>query len=106
MNPVDIDDSNGPGFPQGYHRYALGPVRVAQPPARGWLWAAGELSMTPTDLAKWDIARLNRSLLPVDDWVAQEVPAIRTDGTTNGYGLGVSSHLTRGRQVIDHGRPA
>jgi len=27
----------------------------------------------------------------------------RTDGTTNGYGLGVSSHLTRGRQIIDHG---
>ena len=103
MTPVDIDDSNGPGFPQGYHRYALGPVRVATPPARGWLWAAGELSMTPTDIAKWDIARLNRSLLPVDDWVAQEAPTIRTDGTTNGYGLGVSSHLTRGRQIIDHG---
>jgi CubicO group peptidase (beta-lactamase class C family) len=103
MNPVDIDDSNGPAFPQGYHRYALGPVRAATPPARGWLWAAGELSMTPTDLAKWDIARLSRSLVPADDWAAQEAPMIRTDGTTNGYGLGVSSHLTRGRRVIDHG---
>jgi hypothetical protein len=41
MDPIDIDDSNGPG-PQGYHRYALGPVRVAAPP-RAWLWAAGEL---------------------------------------------------------------
>jgi hypothetical protein len=59
--------------------------------------------MTPSDLAKWDIARLNRTLVPVDDWQVQEAPAIRTDGTTNGYGLGVSSHLTRGRQIIDHG---
>ncbi|MFL6748026.1 MAG: serine hydrolase domain-containing protein [Sphingomicrobium sp.] len=103
MHPVDIDDSNGPGFPQGYHRYALGPVRVAVPPARGWLWAAGELSMSASDLAKWDIARLDRKLVPTDDWAAQEAPAIRSDGTTNGYGLGVSNKLVRGRRIIDHG---
>jgi hypothetical protein len=28
---------------------------------------------------------------------------ILADGTTNGYGLGVSSHLQRNRRVIDHG---
>ena len=59
MHPVDQDDTNTPAFPAGYHRYALGPVRVAQPPARGWLYAAGELSMTAEDLAKWDIARID-----------------------------------------------
>jgi hypothetical protein len=59
--------------------------------------------MTASDLAKWDIARLNRSLVPADDWAAQEAPTIRTDGTTNGYGLGVFNHLTRGRRIIDHG---
>ncbi|NOU03246.1 MAG: beta-lactamase family protein, partial [Novosphingobium sp.] len=46
INPLPIDATNGPRFPQGYHRNALGPVRAATPPARGWLWAAGELSMT------------------------------------------------------------
>ena len=103
MAPINIDDSNTPAFPAGYHRYALGPVRVAAPPARGWLFAAGELSMTAADLAKWDIARINRSLVPADDWAAQETPVRLADGTTNGYGLGVSTGMSGGRRIVNHG---
>ncbi len=106
MRPLDQDDTNTAAFPAGYHRYALGPVRIATPPATGWLYAAGELSMTAEDLAKWDIARMNRALLPLDDWIEQEKPVIRTDGKTNGYGLGVTTHLQRDRRVIDHGGEA
>jgi D-alanyl-D-alanine carboxypeptidase len=106
MHPLDQDNTNTPTFPAGYHRYALGPVRIAQPPARGWLYAAGELSMTAADLAKWDIARMNRSLIPASDWAEQETPVLRTDGRTNGYGLGVYNHYVRERHVIDHGGEA
>jgi CubicO group peptidase (beta-lactamase class C family) len=106
MHPLDLDDTNTPAFPAGYHRFALGPVRVAEPAADGWLWAAGELSMTAEDLAKWDIARMNRALLPVEDWVEQETPVLRTDGRTNGYGLGVYNRYQRERHVIDHGGEA
>jgi CubicO group peptidase (beta-lactamase class C family) len=102
----DQDDTNTPAFPAGYHRNALGPVRVAQQPGRGWLYAAGELSMTAADLAKWDIARMNRALLPASDWAEQETPVLRTDGRTNGYGLGVYNHYARERHVIDHGGEA
>ena len=103
MTPVAIDDSNGAAFPTGHHRYALGPVRVAAPPARGWLYAAGELSMTAADLARWDVARLDRALVPAEDWAAQETPVQLADGTTNGYGLGVSIGTSEGRRVINHG---
>lgn len=103
MRPINIDDSNTPAFPAGYTRYALGPVRLATPPARGWLYAAGELSMSATDLAKWNIARLNRSLLPADDWAAQEAPVTLPDGTATGYGLGVSSGIANGRRFLNHG---
>jgi CubicO group peptidase (beta-lactamase class C family) len=106
MHPLDQDNTNTPAFPAGYHRFALGPVRVAQPPARGWLYAAGELSMTAADLAKWDIARMNRSLIPARDWVEQETPVLRTDGRTNGYGLGVYNINQRERHVINHGGEA
>jgi D-alanyl-D-alanine carboxypeptidase len=106
MHPLDQDNTNTPAFPAGYHRYALGPVRVAQPPARGWLYAAGELSMTAADLAKWDIARMNRALIPARDWAEQETPVLRTDGRTNGYGLGVYNVLQRERRVINHGGEA
>ena len=106
MHPLDQDDTNRPGFPAGYHRYALGPVRVAQPPARGWLYAAGELSMTAADLARWDIARIERAVIPAHDWIEQETPVLRSDGRTNGYGLGVFNQNQRERHVVDHGGEA
>ncbi|HEY6047883.1 MAG TPA: serine hydrolase domain-containing protein, partial [Sphingomicrobium sp.] len=102
----DQDDTNTPAFPAGYHRNALGPVRVAQQPGRGWLYAAGELSMTAADLARWDIARMNRALIPARDWAEQETPVLRADGRTNGYGLGIQNHYARERHVIDHGGEA
>ena len=103
IHPYAIDETNGPQFPQGYHRNALGPVRVAKPAAKGWLWAAGELSMTAAELAKWDIARINRSLLTRQDWEEMERPVRLADGTLTTYGLGVFKHLVDGRWVVDHG---
>jgi CubicO group peptidase (beta-lactamase class C family) len=103
---MDQDDTNTPAFPAGYKRNALGPVRVARQPGRGWLYAAGELSMNAADLAKWDIARMNRALIPASDWIEQEAPVNRADGRTNGYGLGVFNHYARERHVIDHGGEA
>lgn len=106
MRALDLDDTNTPAFPAGYHRYALGPIRVAQPSARGWLYAAGELSMSAGDLAKWDIARMNRTLIPARDWAEQEAPVLQSDGRTNGYGLGVYNRYQRDRHIIDHGGEA
>lgn len=100
---IDMDKATGPKFPQGYGRAALGPVRVETPAAPGWLYAAGELSMTPTDLAKWDIARIERSLLPADDWAEQEMTVKLADGTDTNYGLGVYNRVSNGRRVISHG---
>jgi len=97
----DQDDTNTPAFPAGYGRYALGPVRPAAPPARGWLYAAGELSMSAADLAKWDIARIDRALVPADDWQAQETPVKLNDGKDTGYGLGVFVR-TDPRPAITH----
>ena len=102
IRALDQDGAVGPGFPQGYKRLALGPVRPDVPAARGWLFAAGELSMSAADLARWDIARLDRALLPADDWVAQETPVRLTDGSTNGYGLGVGTGVRDGRRMIEH----
>ena len=102
----DQDDTNTPAFPAGYKRNALGPVRIAQQPGRGWLYAAGELSMTAADLAKWDVARMDRSLIPARDWAEQEAPVLRADGRTNGYGLGVYNIYQRERHVINHGGEA
>jgi CubicO group peptidase (beta-lactamase class C family) len=100
---ISQDDAIGRQYPAGYGRYALGPVRLVTPAARGWLYAAGELSMTAEDMAKWDIARMNRAVLPADDWAEQEKTIKLTDGTDTHYGLGVYVRDVNGRRVVSHG---
>jgi D-alanyl-D-alanine carboxypeptidase len=103
MHPVNQDDAVGPNYAVGYNRYALGPVRVEKQPAPGWFFAMGELAMTPSDLAKWDIARMNREVLPTTDWKTQETPIILTDGTNSHYGLGVDVGTTdAGHLEVEH----
>ena len=106
IRAIDQDLAVGAGFAQGYRRLALGPVRPETPAARGWLYAAGELAMSAEDLAKWDIARINRTLLPADDWAAQETPVRLSDGSSSGYGLGVFAGVAQGRRVVEHGGEA
>lgn len=102
ITAYDQDLAIGPGFPQGYGRAALGPVRPVVPAAHGWLYAAGELSMSAKSLALWDVARLDRTVLNPEDWATQETPVKLTDGTTNGYGLGVFSGAANGHRFIEH----
>ena len=106
MHPIDQDKAIGKGFPQGTHRFALGPVRAAKPAADGWLWAAGELAMTASDLAKWDVARIDRKILTPDDWQAQETEVRLTDGAQTHYGLGVSLGQHDGHLEVSHGGEA
>jgi CubicO group peptidase (beta-lactamase class C family) len=106
MHPIDQDLAVGPGFPVGYRRNALGPVRPETPAARGWLYAAGELAMTASDLARWDIARIDRALLPARDWAEQETPIILPNGVSSNYGLGVSLRDMNGHHAVTHGGEA
>ncbi|MFA5963065.1 MAG: serine hydrolase domain-containing protein [Sphingomonas sp.] len=102
MTAYDQDLATGPTFPQGYGRHALGPLRPEPPAARGWLFAAGELSMSAADLAKWDIARIDRTILTPEDWKIQETPIKLSDGSNSRYGLGVFIGTQDGRRMIEH----
>ena len=102
ITAIDQDLATGPRYPQGYQRFALGPVRVERPAARGWLFAAGELAMSASDLAKWDIARMNRTLLTPEDWQTQETTVKLADGKDTGYGLGVDVGTNAGQRYVEH----
>ncbi|WP_448664266.1 serine hydrolase domain-containing protein [Sphingomonas sp. CJ20] len=106
MKPVDQDLAIGKGYPLPTHRFALGPVRPAKPAAHGWLWAAGELAMTASDLAKWDIARIDRAILPPEDWKTQETEVHLIDGGATHYGLGVSLGMHGDTPEVSHGGEA
>src|SRR5437660_2446836 len=70
---TDTDQEKLPvNDPTGYLRYALGPLRPAPKEGKGWLFAAGELAMTPQDLAKWDISIIDQKILKPESYRSEE----------------------------------
>jgi D-alanyl-D-alanine carboxypeptidase len=106
IRPVDQDLAVGKGYPTGYRRNALGPVRPVVIPGADWMFATGELSMSAVDLAKWDIARIERKLLPAEDWIEQEKMIRLADGNPANYGLGVTLGMRGEFKQVSHGGAA
>ncbi|HUR37178.1 MAG TPA: serine hydrolase domain-containing protein [Terriglobales bacterium] len=88
--------------PVGYERYALGPSRPAHKEGVGWIFAAGELAMTPTDLAKWNISFMNRTLLKPESYRAMQTTVLLKNGFAPGYGLGLDVGMNQGRFFVAH----
>jgi D-alanyl-D-alanine carboxypeptidase len=65
---------------RGYTRFALGPVRPAVKEGRGWLYAMGWLALTPSDLARWDISVMDRSLMKAASYDQMEADTPLSDG--------------------------
>jgi len=100
---LDVDQHPLPdGEPVRYERYGLGPSRQAPKEAAGWLFAAGELAMTPHDLALWDLSLIGRTLLSPESYAALEQEVRLADGRGTGYGLGISVRTRFGRRLLTH----
>ena len=93
----------GPDDAGAYLRNALGPLRPAPKEASGWLFGAGQLAMTARDLARWDLAVINQSVLRPASYKTQQSEVLLTSGNTTSYGLGVSISAPGGRRRISHG---
>jgi hypothetical protein len=62
--------------------------------------------MTASDLARWDIARIDRALLPAADWREQETAIRLNNGMATNYGLGVQLADMGGHHAVLHGGEA
>jgi D-alanyl-D-alanine carboxypeptidase len=89
--------------PTGYLRYALGPPRPAPKEGKGWLFAAGELSMTAEDLAKWDISLIDQKLLRPPSYREFSTDVLLKNGLGTRYGLGVDVRNDAGHRSLSHG---
>jgi D-alanyl-D-alanine carboxypeptidase len=86
-----------------YTRYGLGPARPALREGPGWYFAAGELCMTPSDLARWDVAFLHKQILDTKSYgeFTQEVRL--ANGNATHYALGLQLGEMEGIPRISHG---
>ncbi|MGH1556662.1 serine hydrolase domain-containing protein [Caulobacter segnis] len=85
-----------------YTRNLLGPARSVEPAARGWAFGAGGLSMTASDLARWDANVLARSLLAPASYEAMMRETTLTTGKGSGYGLGLYVDGAPGHRRVYH----
>jgi CubicO group peptidase (beta-lactamase class C family) len=92
----------GDSDPEGYLRYALGPLRPAPKEGKGWMFAAGELAMTAQDLAKWDISIINESVLKPSSYREFEREVVLANGLGTRYALGVDVRSASGHRSIEH----
>ena len=92
-----------PVGPVGYLKYALGPPRPAPKEGKGWMFAAGELAMTASDLARWDISLIEGKLLTPASYQALERETLLKNGAPTGYALGVGVRMDQDRRVLSHG---
>ncbi len=91
-----------PTDPVGYLRYALGPPRPAPKEGKGWMFAAGELAMTASDLARWDISMIEQKLLKPVSYREIETEVRLKNGVGTRYGLGVSVAMQNNHRVVAH----
>ena len=100
---VNIDqDHLADTDPTGYMRYALGPLRAAPREGKGWLFAAGELAMPVTDLAKWDIAMMDQRPLKPSSYQEMQKDVLLKNGTATGYALGITVRNQAGHRMLEH----
>ncbi|MFM9905673.1 MAG: serine hydrolase domain-containing protein [Pyrinomonadaceae bacterium] len=101
---ADIDAARlGETDPTGYLRYALGPLREAPKEGPGWLFAAGELAMPASELAKWDISIMDQKLLKPASYREFAQDTLLLNGTSTHYGLGVDVNTQGGHRILSHG---
>jgi len=101
---TDTDQEKLPmSDPTGYLRYALGPLRPAPKEGKGWLFAAGELAMTPQDLAKWDISIIDQKILKPESYRELGSEVLLKNGLGTHYGLGVDVNSQASHRVLSHG---
>jgi len=87
----------------GYTRFGPAAPRPVTPEARGWLYAAGELALTPHDLALWDLSLMQGKLLKPSSLRQMITPARLKNGAPTDYGLGIGISNDNGHPRLSHG---
>ena len=96
-------DVRNPADATAYTRFALGPSRPVAREAEGWYFAAGELCMTASDLAKWNVAFLEKRFLSAKSYEEFMREVKLNDGKPTRYALGLTVGEMAGAPMVSHG---
>ena len=83
----------------GYERGPDGALRLAPREGKGWVFGAGQLAMTASDLARWDLGLMSGAVLTPASLAALTQPTTLTDGSATRYGLGIGVAVQNGDRL-------
>jgi D-alanyl-D-alanine carboxypeptidase len=99
FEPAGADPSRA----RGYLPFALGTLEPAKPEAEGWLYAAGGLWASASDLARWDIALMSGKILKPESLKLMTTPVTLSDGRIKDYGCGLVVARNGAETILSHG---
>jgi CubicO group peptidase (beta-lactamase class C family) len=88
---IDLDTipNGSPALATGYTQTALAPLEPAPYEGPGWSFGSGQVVTTAKDVALWDVAFLERHVLPREQAAEEVTPARLANGSTYPYTLGL-----------------
>lgn len=99
-----LPDAGIASLARGYTSFALGPMEPARPEASGWIYSAGGLYSTPSDLVKWDMALVSGRVLSEKWYRLMTTARHLADGRDTRYGCGIGVGVAPdGEEVLQHG---
>lgn len=90
------------GAASGHDAFMLGKPEVRRPEAAGWLLGAANVWASANDLAKWDLAFANGTLLDDAARRAMSAPHKTSEGREILYGCGLGTRIRNGELVLQH----
>jgi CubicO group peptidase (beta-lactamase class C family) len=109
LTPLGLSDTafepkpGGKNTATGYTAFALGDAEPATPESDGWIYTAGGLFTTPSDLCKWDLALMDGKLLRPESLRVMTTVRKLSDGRQTDYGCGLRIGLRDGETIWQHG---
>jgi D-alanyl-D-alanine carboxypeptidase len=92
-----------PGLANGYTSFALGNPEPATLEAEGWIYAAGGLYASASDLARWDLALSEGKILKPESFRLMTGTRTLKTGLTSNYGCGLVITQQDGETILRHG---
>jgi CubicO group peptidase (beta-lactamase class C family) len=99
--PLNIVENEN--LAEGYTPFALEPLKPAIPEAGPWLYGAGDLWATASDLARWDIALMEGRILKPESFRLMTTPVTLRDGRVRDYGCGLNVKRENSGYTLSHG---
>jgi CubicO group peptidase (beta-lactamase class C family) len=96
-------DAAAPGLARGYTAFAMGDPEPAERDRPGWLFGAGGVYASATDLAKWDLAFMDGKLLGAASQRRMTAKRELANHRASNYGCGLVIGDRRGETVLSHG---